>query len=65
MTTETKVMKETKNKISVDYEGKLTFKERLMQKQHKANAVYDMSGRRATSPKKGQTYIVNGKKRMY
>ena len=32
MATETVVKKETKNKISVDFEGKLTFKERLKQK---------------------------------
>ena len=37
----------------------------LMQKEQKSDAVYDMSGRRITNPKKGQTYIVNGKKRMY
>ncbi|MBQ5374926.1 MAG: Ig domain-containing protein, partial [Bacteroidaceae bacterium] len=52
--------------IHVQGEGPATsVEERLMQKQHKADAVYDLSGRRITSPKKGQTYIVNGKKRMY
>lgn len=37
MATETVVKKETKNKISVDFEGKLTFKERLMQKLKSSN----------------------------
>ena len=37
MATETVIKKETKNKISVDYEGKLTFKERLMQKLKSSN----------------------------
>ena len=31
------VMKETKNKISVDYEGKLSVKERLMKKLSESN----------------------------
>lgn len=55
-------------RIGIHVQGEETatsVEERLMQKQHKANAVYDLSGRRITSPKKGQTYIVNGKKRMY
>ena len=55
-------------RIGIHVQGEETatsIKERLMQKQHKADAVYDLSGRRITSPKKGQTYIVNGKKRMY
>ena len=55
-------------RIGIHVQGEETatsVEERLMQKQHKANAVYDLSGRRVTSPKKGQTYIVNGKKRMY
>ena len=55
-------------RIGIHVQGEETatsVEERLMQKQHKADAVYDLSGRRVTSPKKGQTYIVNGKKRMY
>ena len=55
-------------RIGIHVQGEETatsVEERLMQKQHKADAVYDLSGRRITSPKKGQTYIVNGKKRMY
>ena len=55
-------------RIGIHVQGEETatsVEERLMQKQHKANAVYDLSGRRITNPKKGQTYIVNGKKRMY
>ena len=55
-------------RIGIHVQGEETatsVEERLMQKQHKANAVYDLSGRRVTSPKKGQTYILNGKKRMY
>lgn len=55
-------------RIGIHVQGEETatsVEERLMQKQHKADAVYDMSGRRVTHPKKGQTYIVNGKKRMY
>ena len=55
-------------RIGIHVQGEETatsVEERLMQKQHKADAVYDMSGRRITNPKKGQTYIVNGKKRMY
>ena len=31
------ITKETKNKISVDYEGKLTFKERMLQKLKASN----------------------------
>ena len=55
-------------RIGIHVQGEETatsVEERLMQKQHKADAVYDLSGRRITSPKKGQTYIVNGKKRKY
>ena len=55
-------------RIGIHVQGEETatsVEERLMQKQHKADAVYDLSGRRVTNPKKGQTYIVNGKKRMY
>ena len=55
-------------RIGIHVQGEETatsVEERLMQKQHKADAVYDLSGRRITNPKKGQTYIVNGKKRMY
>ena len=55
-------------RIGIHVQGEETatsVEERLMQKQHKADAVYDLSGRRVTHPKKGQTYIVNGKKRMY
>ena len=55
-------------RIGIHVQGEETatsVEERLMQKQHKADAVYDLSGRRVTSPKKGQTYILNGKKRMY
>ena len=55
-------------RIGIHVQGEETatsVEERLMQKQHKADAVYDLSGHRVTSPKKGQTYIVNGKKRMY
>ena len=55
-------------RIGIHVQGEETatsIEERLMQKQHKADAVYDLSGRRVTSPKKGQTYILNGKKRMY
>ena len=55
-------------RIGIHVQGEETatsIEERLMQKQHKADAVYDLSGRRVTNPKKGQTYIVNGKKRMY
>ena len=55
-------------RIGIHVQGEETatsVEERLMQKQHKADAVYDLSGRRVTSLKKGQTYIVNGKKRMY
>ena len=55
-------------RIGIHVQGEETatsVEERLMQKLHKADAVYDLSGRRVTSPKKGQTYIVNGKKRMY
>ena len=55
-------------RIGIHVQGEETatsVEERLMQKQHKADAVYDLSGRRITSPKKEQTYIVNGKKRMY
>ena len=55
-------------RIGIHVQGEETatsVEERLMQKQHKTDAVYDLSGRRVTSPKKGQTYIVNGKKRMY
>ena len=55
-------------RIGIHVQGEETatsVEERLMQKQHKADAIYDLSGRRVTSPKKGQTYIVNGKKRMY
>lgn len=37
MDTKTVVTKETKNKIRVDYEGKLTFKERLMKKLKTSN----------------------------
>ena len=33
----TKITKETKNKIRVDYEGKLSFKERLLQKVKASN----------------------------
>ena len=55
-------------RIGIHVQGEETatsVEERLMRKQHKGDAVYDLSGRRVTSPKKGQTYIVNGKKRMY
>ena len=55
-------------RIGIHVQGEETatsVEERLMQKQHKTDAVYDLSGRRVTLPKKGQTYIVNGKKRMY
>ena len=55
-------------RIGIHVQGEETatsVEERLMQKQHKADAVYDLSGRRVINPKKGQTYIVNGKKRMY
>ncbi|MBR4405013.1 MAG: leucine-rich repeat domain-containing protein, partial [Bacteroidaceae bacterium] len=55
-------------RIGIHVQGEETatsVEERLMQKQHKSDAVYDLSGRRVTSPKKGQTYILNGKKRMY
>ena len=55
-------------RIGIHVQGEETatsVEERLMQKQHKADAVYDLSGRRVTHSKKGQTYIVNGKKRMY
>ena len=55
-------------RIGIHVQGEETatsVEERLMQKQHKADAVYDLNGRRVTHPKKGQTYIVNGKKRMY
>ena len=55
-------------RIGIHVQGEETatsVEERLIQKQHKTDAVYDLSGRRVTSPKKGQTYIVNGKKRMY
>ena len=55
-------------RIGIHVQGEETatsVEERLMQKQHKTDAVYDLSGRRVTHPKKGQTYIVNGKKRMY
>ena len=55
-------------RIGIHVQGEETatsVEERLMQKQHKADAVYDLSGRRVTNPKKGQIYIVNGKKRMY
>ena len=55
-------------RIGIHVQGEETatsVEERLMQKEQKSDAVYDMSGRRITNPKKGQTYIVNGKKRMY
>ena len=55
-------------RIGIHVQGEETatsVEERLMQKQHKADAVYDLNGRRVTHPKKGQTYIVNGKKKMY
>ena len=55
-------------RIGIHVQGEETatsVEERLMQKQHKADAVYDLSGRRVINPKKGQTYIVNGKKKMY
>ena len=63
-----KLSKAALARIGIHVQGEETatsVEERLMQKQHKANAVYDLSGRRITNPKKGQTYIVNGKKRMY
>ena len=54
-------------RIGIHVQGEETatsVEERLMQKQHMTDAVYDLSGRRVTHPKKGQTYIVNGKKRI-
>ena len=55
-------------RIGIHVQGEETatsIEERLMQKQHKADAIYDLSGRRVNNPKKRQVYIVNGKKRMY
>ena len=55
-------------RIGIHVQGEETatsVEERLMQKVQKSDVVYDLSGRRVTHPKKGQTYIVNGKKRMY
>lgn len=55
-------------RIGIHVQGEETatsVEERLMQKQHKSDAIYDLSGRCVTNPKKGQIYIVNDKKRVY
>ena len=55
-------------RIGIHVQGEETatsVEERLMQKQHKSDAIYDLSGRRVTHPKKGYIYIVNDKKRVY
>lgn len=55
-------------RIGIHVQGEETatsVEERLMQKQHKSDAIYDLSGRRVTHPKKGHIYIVNDKKRVY
>lgn len=46
-------------------EGSTSIEELMMQKQPVEEVIYDLMGRRVTTPQKGHIYIVNGKKRVY